>query len=225
MKLEKSRSRKMRQILSFLLASALCSPTTEAYSQSSIPPRLHTDSGRMFVHLVGRSYDVLLVNPAQAIEQLNLALKKDRSWEAYAVRAAAQERLGNYEDAIADYSRALESRLYDLNVIRTIYQARGRAYADVGKHELAIKDFTEIVDNVMQIHGYYEEASPDEQTLVVNAYLGRGQSYEALLQYRQAMKDYEQAIQLSPNNDTANRFRANLHSKLSERQLLFEEEK
>lgn len=204
--MEKLKNRKMRQILSFLLASALGSPTTEAYSQSSIPPRLHTDDGRMFVHLVRRSNDVLLINPAQAIEQIDLALEKDNSWEAYAVRAAAQERLGNYEDAIADYSRALEASLYDLNVIRTIYQARGRAYADVGKHELAIKDFTEIVDNVMQIYGCFEEASPDEQTIVVNAYLGRGQSNEALLQYSQAMKDYEQAIQLSPNNDTANRF-------------------
>lgn len=210
--------------LASVLGSTLIS-STKAYSQPNIPPRLHTDAGRMFVHLVKRSNDVLLINPAQAIEQLDLALEKDRSWEAYAVRAAAQERLGNYEEAIADYSKALETSLYDMNVIRTIYQARGRAYADVGKHELAIKDFTEIVDNVMQIYGCFEEASLDEQTLVVNAYLGRGQSNEALGQYSQAMKDYEQAIQLSPNNDTANRFRANLHSKLSERQPLIEEDK
>jgi hypothetical protein len=50
--MEKLKTRKMRQILSFLLASALGSPIPEVYSQSSVSPRLQTDEGRIFVHLV-----------------------------------------------------------------------------------------------------------------------------------------------------------------------------
>lgn len=210
------------KITSFLLACVACGTLTysnQVFSQPSASPRLQTEEGRIFLNILERSYQLVLLHPAQAIEELDYALRSDSDWEAYAVRAMAYERLGNYEQAIADYSTALDSQLYNLKVVRLIYQARGRAYADVEKHDLAVRDFTQIVEDAME--GYdseIEKASPDEQVLVVNTYLARGKSYEALDQYDLAMEDYQKASELRPDHAVAMRLKASLLSRLGGKQ-------
>lgn len=210
------------KITSFLLACVACGTLTysnQVFSQPSASPRLQTEEGRIFLNILERSYQLVLLHPAQAIEELDYALRSDSDWEAYAVRAMAHERLGNYEQAIADYSTALDSQLYNLKVIRTIYKARGRAYADVEKHDLAVKDFTQILDNVMEVYDSdLNRANPDEQELVVNAYLARGKSYEALKQYNLAMEDYQRASELRPDNAVAMRLKASLLNRLGGKQ-------
>ena len=202
----------MRQIASCLLigmaGSALIS-SREAHSQSSPPPQ-QTPQRQEFVELVTSAYDLVTLQPSKAIKKLDVAIEKNsRSWEAYALRASAQERLGNYELAIADYSRALEQDIYDVSEQRNIRFARARVYGDVDKHTQAIEDYTAVIDSVVDRIGF-SKALSDEQDMAVNAYVARGKAHEALEQYEQAEKDYSEAVRFDPDHVTAARFLARL---------------
>ncbi|MGB3480328.1 MAG: tetratricopeptide repeat protein [bacterium] len=132
----------------------------------------------------------------------------------YRNRGVAYEECGDYESAIADFSKALKIRpgyadcylrrgnvyftkgLYDTAVydfgraieidpyFATAYYNRGVVYLKIGEHNKAISDFTRAI-----------KIKPDYS----DAYVNRGIIYGLSGRYNQAISDFTQAIGIRPN--------------------------
>ncbi|MCX5883861.1 MAG: tetratricopeptide repeat protein [Deltaproteobacteria bacterium] len=94
-------------------------------------------------------------------------------------RGSAYVQMGNFEDAVNDFTQAITS---DPNFDEAYY-SRGRALGRLGKHEQAISDFTRALS-----------LNP-----TANAYADRGTAYGILGQHAQAISDFTQAINLNPD--------------------------
>ena len=95
----------------------------------------------------------------------------------YYYRGNFYEALGEYENAIADYTKAIELDLENASA----YSNRGNAYKNLGKYQEAITDFTKLI-----------ELNPKNSW----AYHNRGYSYDALGEHEKAEADYAKAIEL-----------------------------
>ena len=89
--------------------------------------------------------------------------------------------LAKYEEAIADYTRALD---LDPNV--DTYTKRGVAYFKLNKYEAALADYTRALDL---------DSNADRYTM-------RGDTCFMLKKYEEAIADYTRALDLDPNADT-----------------------
>ncbi len=85
----------------------------------------------------------------------------------------------NYDDAISDFSRAIEKDSNDIEA----YNLRGRAHTRKKNYEKALKDF----DEAINLKADYEES-----------YFNRGQLYKDQEEYEIAIDDFDQAISLDP---------------------------
>ena len=99
----------------------------------------------------------------------------------YYNRGWAQDELGNYDQAIEDYGRALHIR----SDYAEAYVARGYSYGRIGERERAIADY-----------GRALEADPDN----FEASFNRGLAYEAKGDLERAVADYDRAFALNPEH-------------------------
>ena len=97
----------------------------------------------------------------------------------YKKRADDYFKTGNYDQAIANYQRALQANPADAE----LYYGRGTAYALKGQLDLALNDLNRCL-----------EINPRN----AQAYNNRGILYARKNQYGRALQDYEQALRLSP---------------------------
>ncbi|MBD2492114.1 caspase family protein [Aulosira sp. FACHB-615] len=132
----------------------------------------------------------------------NLIKKKPNSVDDYINRGIAYFRLGNkYPDkdpyknyigfAIKDYTTALEMFPTKSQSVQA-YVNRGIAYSTKSNpddQEEAIKAYNKVIG----------ELNPN----YVDAYISRGIAYSALAKHDEAIKDYEKAILIKPNNANA----------------------
>ncbi|MGB7520585.1 MAG: tetratricopeptide repeat-containing serine protease family protein [Spirulinaceae cyanobacterium] len=95
-----------------------------------------------------------------------------------------QEVLGNYDEAISDFTRAIEIAPNYANA----YNNRGATQGKLGNHEEAIADFNRAI-----------ELNPD----FAEAYYGRGVEKSELGDYDEAIPDFSRAIELNPNDGYA----------------------
>jgi tetratricopeptide (TPR) repeat protein len=95
---------------------------------------------------------------------------------AYIERGNVYRTLGQPDKALADWKRAIE---LDPNSA-TAYAARGTHYRIVGNNAAAMSDLNRSIQIVPNVDGFYQ----------------RGQVYAALGKFDDAMKDYNQAIEL-----------------------------
>jgi tetratricopeptide (TPR) repeat protein len=95
-------------------------------------------------------------------------------------RGSAYVQAGDYEDAVKDFTQAINS---DPNYADAYY-SRGRVLGSLGKHEQAIGDFTQAL-----------ALNPKN----ASAYADRGAAYGYLGQHALAISDFTQAITLNPN--------------------------
>ena len=119
--------------------------------------------------------------------------------------------VGSYEEAIKDYSKAIE---LDGKFIPAYYN-RGIAYCEKGSYEEAIKDYSKAIEldgkfahayygrgNVYYKKGANEEAIKDYSKAIeldgkfAHAYYGRGNVYYKKGANEEAIKDYSKAIEL-----------------------------
>lgn len=98
----------------------------------------------------------------------------------YRKRGNTYSSYGNYQQAIADFDRALE---LDPNY-NFAYRSRGWAYYQFKDYQRAFADFN-----------YALELDPND----AHAYYSRGWAYDALKSYQQATADFGRAIELDPN--------------------------
>ncbi len=111
-------------------------------------------------------------------------------------RGIAYGKKGEYDKAIADFTKALE---LEPNTIFA-YRNRGLAYLYKYDHGKAIEDFTKILDE--QHDDDYEAAG---------AYLLRGFAYILKRDHDKAIADYTKALELKLNNANAHLFYAIAH--------------
>jgi tetratricopeptide (TPR) repeat protein len=105
--------------------------------------------------------------------------KNADSWLAYTNRARAYQESGQWQLAIADFTRALELK----PDMADVYTNRGAAYQQLGQLDQAIRDSTRAI-----------ELDPELAT----AHANRGMAYQAAGQVQQAIADYTRAVELKP---------------------------
>jgi tetratricopeptide (TPR) repeat protein len=101
---------------------------------------------------------------------------------AYMDRALAYSSLNLYENAINDFSKAIEM---DPKAI-TAYDERGKLYSELKQYDLALADFTYVIT--------YD---PNDGT----SYCQRGWVYYDMKQYDKSIRDFRMAFKLSPYHD------------------------
>ena len=94
-------------------------------------------------------------------------------------RGACRKRTGRYDEAVADYSRAVELGPDDVEAI----SSRGETYRQMGRHDEAAADFTRAI-----------ELDPGDAWATGS----RGQTYEAMGRLDEALADFTRAIELDP---------------------------
>lgn len=123
---------------------------------------------------------------------------------AYNNRGNAYLMLGQYQQAIEDYNKALEQ---DRDFAKA-YNNRGLAYGNLGKYQLAIEDFS---------------VSIRKNNREPMAYFNRGNVFKALGDYQKAIEDYSKAIELNPRKADFYNNRGNTFLKLYSYQQAIED--
>ena len=128
-------------------------------------------------------------------------------------RGISHARLGNFELAIADFSRAIEINPQDEDA----YRERGNVYVATGALDKAVSDFSKMIEiNAKSALGYHNrgialtrkrenDRAISDFTAAINmdpglslAYAGRGAVYSEKGQYAVALLDLNKAIEIDP---------------------------
>ena len=104
----------------------------------------------------------------------------DNNGLAYYNRGMAYHVLGNYRQAIDDYSKMIEIKPF----YEDAYNNRGIAYKSLGNYKQAIDDYSKAI-----------KIKPD----FADAYNNRGNAYKSVGNYKQAIDDYSKAIEIKPD--------------------------
>jgi tetratricopeptide (TPR) repeat protein/S1-C subfamily serine protease len=152
---------------------------------------------------------------------------------AYNNRGNAKSDLGNKQEAIADYSRAIALNPNHINA----YNNRGNAKSDLGNKQEAIADYNRVIafnpksdfayynrGNATFVLGNKREAIADyNRAIALNpeyfeAYINRGLAKSNLGNKQEAIADYNRAIALNPKYESAYMNRGNTKSDLGNKQ-------
>lgn len=110
-------------------------------------------------------------------------IKNDpNNFSAYLDRANIYLNSGRYNEALTDFSQAIKINPNSPNA----YFSRGIVYHSLGRHIDAIEDFTRVI-----------ELNPP--VFINQAYANRAAAHFVLQNYDEALSDYSQSIQVSPN--------------------------
>jgi tetratricopeptide (TPR) repeat protein len=140
--------------------------------------------------------------------------KSPRKARCYSERGNAYKNRGNLNEAISDYSKAME---IDPNYAAA-YNNRGAAYLKKGNAEQALFDCNKAIQlnpkvsfyyynraNVYKSKGYFQQAVSDySKAIAINpdfalAYHNRGSVYQERGSLNEAVSDYSKAIAIEPN--------------------------
>ncbi len=116
--------------------------------------------------------------------------------DTYILRGNAHSNKNNHDQAIKDYTKAIELNPKDAD----IYNNRGFTYGEIKNYDQSIKDFNKAI-----------EINPKKP----RTYLNRGNIYYFKHNYDQAIEDYTNAIELNPEYEDAYNNRGNVYKQLS----------
>lgn len=115
-----------------------------------------------------------------SIADLNRAITLNPQLDiAYGARAEAQNQLGNYREALADITKAMELG-GDVTESKVIYNTRSKAYWGLGAFEEALADANRAL-----------AVEPEEG----QSYFNRANAYSGLRRFQDAIRDYNRAIE------------------------------
>ncbi|GCL40716.1 serine protease [Dolichospermum planctonicum] len=157
----------------------------------------------------------LLQRFPEAIDTVNQSIKIYPHFSAYGIRAFAYLFLGEYQNAIADYTEAI--RLAPDSAF--CYSLRGLVYSLSKDYKKAIADYTEAIRLAPNNAEYYSsrgnaysllndenKATADYKRAVsiepkdAEDYKNRGSAYLGLKDYKKAISDFTEAIRIAPKN-------------------------
>ncbi|MBE2226408.1 MAG: tetratricopeptide repeat protein [Ignavibacteria bacterium] len=123
---------------------------------------------------------------------------------------------GNYSEAVKYYTKIIESNPDELT-LKVVLNNRGIALQNLGKNDLALKDYQQVIDidpmhpqsygnrgNVYDATGNYEKAIADYSKGIelksdyTDAFYNRGWVYLKTGEYNKAIADFKRLIQISP---------------------------
>jgi tetratricopeptide (TPR) repeat protein len=136
------------------------------------------------------------------------------NYRVHNMRGVAYADLGNFKQAIEDYSRAIEIE----PGFPEAYYNRGKDYTELGNFKKAVEDYTKAIaikpDYAMAYNGrgnaYFDlgnqrEAIADYGRAIElkpdypDAYFNRGNTFVHLGNYQEAIRDYSRAIEIKPD--------------------------
>jgi tetratricopeptide (TPR) repeat protein len=129
---------------------------------------------------------LMLKSPKEALPLLNRCIElKPARVDCFCYRGLTHYQLGEYDQAIKDFTRAIELDPHH-EMITDVHRNRAAAFYAAGRYLRAIEEYDRAIDL-------------DPQSS--EAYLFRGQSYERLMHdHRRAIMDYEKAVELDPKD-------------------------
>jgi Tfp pilus assembly protein PilF len=156
----------------------------------------------------------------------------------YHNRALGYKRLGMYNEALQDFSRAIEIDPFDAD----LYNKRALVYQEMGRVDMAVADYDRSISrNPSSADTYnnlgvlyakekaYSKAienfdkalslKPNDTDSLVN----RGMAYGLTGLYDQALKDFDRAVALAPNLATGYNARGKLYLKMGRQDLAAED--
>jgi tetratricopeptide (TPR) repeat protein len=175
-----------------------------------------------------------LFKPAYRILKHDESLKaKPRQAEIYIERANAYCELWNYEQAIADYSAAI-----DIDSASALaYHQRGLAYEQVKQYNQAVADYTHAIElqpnyadafvNLGAAYGKMGDMQHAVSSLTeairlnpddLNGYYNRGSAFMRQGDYDRAISDFAHILQITPKDADAFYMRAKAHDGAGNRQ-------
>jgi len=123
---------------------------------------------------------------------------------------------GNYSEAVKYYTKIIESNPDELT-LKVVLNNRGIALQNLGKNDLALKDYQQVIDidpmhpqsygnrgNVYDSTGNFEKAIADYSKGIelksdyTDAFYNRGWVYIKTGEYNKAIADFKRLIQISP---------------------------
>jgi tetratricopeptide (TPR) repeat protein len=133
-------------------------------------------------------------NPPEALADLQRAISLDATFApAYVKRGRLLEDQGAVEQALADYSRAIElerSETHTVTLSADAYYARGILYEKRGEFEHAVSDYSEVLR-------VYELNPRVFSSVYLDAIFRRGALQEQLGRLNEAIADYRRASVVS----------------------------
>ena len=119
-----------------------------------------------------------------------------RDVQAYCDRGHTYTEKGEYDLAIADWTKVIE---LDPSWVGGYYY-RGQAYTRKGEYERAITDFTKVIETDPSWVGgfYYQGQVYTHKGEYASAYCERGRAYRCKAEYELAIADYTKAIEIAP---------------------------
>jgi tetratricopeptide (TPR) repeat protein len=137
----------------------------------------------------------------------------------YLTRGFALANKGEYDEAISNYTSALE---YDSEFFDLIYFSRGNAWYEKGQYDKAISDYNKTTElnpkytsayynrgNAWYEKGQYDKAISDYNKTIAldpkyaSAFFSRGNAWYDEGQYDKAIADYSKVIELNPQHARA----------------------
>jgi len=193
-----------------------------------------------FYQKIEESTDDLLFKSEQPktvspVIENNNAIMRDynNSIDDLLVRALSAHNQNRFNEAISQYTKILELKPNDDNILSIIYKHRGMANFACSCYNEAIEDFTNSLELdkksykaayyrgvVYSVIKQYSQAIDDYTlSLSINPYqpyclFRRGQAYYHIGDYPQALADCENSLSLEPNNKSVSKFKELLLDKL-----------
>jgi len=133
-------------------------------------------------------YEIAQINEAIGDEQTS----GPTDATAYLYRGAAHFTKGLYDEAISDFTKAIEINPESADG----YTNRGAAYGEKGLYDLAISDFTKAI-----------EINPEDS----DGYVNRGIAYAQIRLYDLAISDLTKAIEINPRDARAHLGRGEIY--------------
>ena len=217
---------------------AISAPAAPANMDTTIPLNPNIRQPDYFVYrgnaaLNQQDYDhaIECYNRALALNPNLHSELNPRLAGAYNNRGLAYDNKGEYDQAIADYAKALE-----LNPkLALAYNNRGNAHNNKGEYDQAIADYAKALElnqdyalayynrgNAYNNKGEYSQAIADYSKVLelnpdyVDAYYNRGNAYNNKGEYDQAIADYSKALELNPDDMDAYYNRGNTYANKGE---------
>lgn len=181
-------------------AYLLTAPAPEPIPDSEAPAPETTDS-----EIIGKKRNAIY---DKAIEDYSRAIVlQPDNMRFYYARACAYLEKEEWENSIKDLDKAIALK----PDISFLYHDRGNAYREIKQYRRAIDDFTKAINLKPDKQKYltinlspYEESefldNFDANWYLSASYLMRAASYRENLQIKEAIKDYEKSITISPDN-------------------------